>query len=191
MRAAQDDGVDARAPQRLGQLLEPRAQPLVVQVALLDEVGQSRTGLGQDVDAGRVLAHEPRVARRGQRARGCHHGHLPVPREGGRGLHRGLQADDGDRQGLPELLEGRSGRGVACGNEHPGPQPLHVGAHHQRARTHLMEGTIPVGTVGGVRDVEKVFGGKGAPYLARDAQAAHAGIEHADGPPRAHAGTSG
>jgi len=48
----------------------------------------------------------------------------------------------------------------------------------------FFEGPVSVRAVGGVGDLEQVFAGQGAPDLAGDAEATHAGIEDADGPPR-------
>ena len=154
-------------------------------MAFLYELGQARAGLGHDLDAVGVVANQLREPFRCQRACRRHHAHLAVAGDGGAGLHRRLQPHDRDHQGLPQLLERRPRGGVACRDEQLRPGALDVAADRESTRAHLFERTVAVRAVGGIGDVEQILRGQDAPDLAGDAQAAHAGVEDADGPPRA------
>src|SRR6185369_3367389 len=75
-----------------------------------------------------------------------------------------------------------AGSGVASDDDELGAGAGQVAAHGERPLAYLGVRAITVGAIRGVGDVEHVLGGKGAPDLARHAEAADAGIEERDQP---------
>ena len=113
---------------------------------------------------------------------GGHDDHRRTARSQRGGLHRRLDADDGQsRVELAQQADGCAGGGVAGHHDSFDPllqQPVHGG---EGQGPDLVQGLFPIGGVGGIPEKEKIFLGQQAHAGAENADAAQTGVKDPDG----------
>ena len=150
-----------------------------VEVALLDELGETDTGHRDDLGVRGPFVLELMELLEPERRRGGHHEYVVMPRKERRGLERGLDADDGHVRILLAKVGCRGGRGRVAGN-HDGLRALREEVVHDSLRegANLQTGLVAIGSVGGVPEEAETLVRKHGHEVAKHRNAAHTRIEH-------------
>ena len=182
MGAAQDDVLHVAVAEGEEKLLEVGVDHRALPVSLLHQFRQTPAGQGDD----------PRLMAEGRRQHlvfllvdgqgGGHDDDLGAVVGLGGGLHRRLDADDGDLGVLlPEEGDGGAGGGVAGHHDGLGPPVQQLLRPPEGEGPDLLQGLFPVGGVGGVPEEEKVLVGEKPGAGPEDAHAPQTRIEDPDG----------
>ena len=181
VRAAEDDGVDARLLERACVLAHGLGRLGREGVGALDQRHQPRAGDRKELDSRVERVDEGRVPACGNRRLGREQADPAVPRR----LHRRVRlgcdhADDRHLQAFLELRKGRGGCGVAGRDDQLDALLLEVTADLAGKTPQLVERPRAVGEPRVVAEVDEVLVRHRDEALVQHGETAHSRVEHSD-----------